>query len=79
MSFQPAKKNEIGSCSVRRRSIVVLMFFLCFLFFRVEISNFRVGTLRFLLSQILNFTTSDTPPGWGVIPLHHQFVAECAE
>ena len=26
----------------------------------MEISNFRRGTLRVLLSQILNFTTSDT-------------------
>ena len=54
-------KKQISSCSVRRLSIVVLMFFLCFLLFRMEISNFRIGTtLRVLLSQILNFTTSDT-------------------
>ena len=39
---------------------MVLMFFLCFLLFRMEISNFRIGTLRVLLSQLLNLTTSDT-------------------
>ena len=59
MHFQPAKK-QISSCSVRRLSNVVLMFFLCFLLFRMEISNFRIGTLRVLLSQILNLTPSDT-------------------
>ena len=26
----------------------------------MKIGNFRIGTLRVLLSQILNFTTSDT-------------------
>ena len=36
------------------------MFSLRFLLFRVEISNLRIGTLRVLLSQILNLTTSDT-------------------
>ena len=37
------------------------MFFLCFLLlFRMKISNFRIGILRVLLSQILNLTTSDT-------------------
>ena len=45
---------------MRRLSIVVLMFSLCLLSFRMEISNFRIGTLRVLLSQILNLTTSDT-------------------
>ena len=59
MDFQPSKK-QISSCSVRRLSIVGLMFFLCFLLFRMEISNFRIGTLRVLLSQILNLMTSDT-------------------
>ena len=59
MDFQPAKK-QISSCSVRRLSLVVLMFFVCFLLFRMEISNFRIGTPRVLLSQILNLTTSDT-------------------
>ena len=59
VDVQPAKK-QISRCSVRRLSIVVvLMFFLCFLF-RMEVSNFRSGTLRVLLSQLLNFTTSDT-------------------
>ena len=59
MDFQPAKK-QISSCSVRRLSIVVLMFFLCFLLLRMETSNFRIGTLRVLLSHILNLTTGDT-------------------
>ena len=59
MDFQPAEK-QISSCSVRRLSIVVLIFFICFLLFRMEISNFRIGTARVLLSQILNLTTSDT-------------------
>ena len=59
MNFQPAKK-QISRCSVRRLSIVVLMVFLCFLLFRMEISNFRIGTLRVLLSQILDLMTSDT-------------------
>ena len=62
MDSQPTgKKKKVSSCSVRRLSIVVLMFFLCFLLFHMEISYyFRIGALRVLLSQILNFTTSDT-------------------
>ena len=59
MDFQPAKK-QISSCSVRRLSIVVFMFFICFLLFRMEISNFRISAARVLLSQISNLTTSDT-------------------
>ena len=57
--FSTGKINKISSCSVRRLSIVVLMFF-SFLLFRMEIRNFRIGTLLVLLSQILTFTTSDT-------------------
>ena len=59
MDFQPAKK-QISSCSVRRLSIVVLMFSLFLMLFRMGISDFRTGTLRVLLGQILNLTTSDT-------------------
>ena len=62
MDFQPAKK-QISSQLFRapRLSIVVLMFFFfswCFVW--KSAINFRIGTLRVLLSQILNLTTSDT-------------------
>ena len=60
MDFQPAKK-QISSCFVRRLSLSRgFDVFLCFLLFRMEIGNFRIGTPRVLLSQILNLTTSDT-------------------
>ena len=49
-------KKENRSCSVRRLSIVVLMFFSSF---HMGISNFRIGILLVLSRQILNFTTSD--------------------
>ena len=58
--FNLQNNKSAVSCSVRSFSIVVLMFFLCFLLFRMEIGNFRIGTLRVLLSHILNLTTSDT-------------------
>ena len=56
MDSQLAKKSS--SCSVRGLSIVV-GFDVFFSFFRMGISHFRIGTLVVLLSQILNFTTSD--------------------
>ena len=63
MDFQPAKKNKTSSCSVRRLSIVVSMFFS--LFPAVSYGNqqfFQSSRYSFLvlLSQMLNFTTSDT-------------------
>ena len=62
VEFQRAKKNKISRRSVRCLSIVVLMFFFS-LFPIVSCGNQqfqnRCCTTFVLLSQILNFTTSD--------------------
>ena len=57
--LQTGQKITISSCSVRCLSIVVLMLLLCFLLFRMGITNLRIGTLLAWSSQILNFTRSD--------------------